>query len=375
VIWPVLVAHCYGCHSQETDKPKGDLRLDRLAADFADEASRQRWAAVLKRVQAGEMPPKGKPRLPEHEVQLLSEWIRARAAAAESARRAEGRVVLRRLNRVEYENTVRDLLGVEIDLKEMLPLDTSAHGFDNIGEALHVSSFLMERYLEAADAALNVAIANGPQPPTIKKRYSCKDERQVKSATESVYRQRDDAVVFFSSSAWNAVTSSQFYPPDRGKYRFRISAYAFQSAGKPVTFRIDAGPMSIGTKNHLVGYFDVPADQPTIVEFVDHLEARSTIRIHPYGLASAQAVNKVGADQFEGAGLAVQWIEVEGPLHDIWPPESHRRIFGDLAQAAADAGNPPPLCNLYVSMLQRLGVETDRFGTSTGTLTGLEAAS
>src|SRR5207237_594781 len=120
-------------------------------------------------------------------------------------RRAEGRVALRRLNRVEYENTVRDLLGVEIDLKEMLPLDTSAHGFDNIGEALHVSSFLMERYLEAADAALNVAIANGTQPPTIKKRYSCKEERQVKNATESVYRLREDAVVSFSSSDWNAV--------------------------------------------------------------------------------------------------------------------------------------------------------------------------
>jgi mono/diheme cytochrome c family protein len=228
-IRPVLVAHCYGCHSQETEKPKGDLRLDRLAADFGDEASRQRWATVLKRVRAGEMPPKGKPRLAEHEVQLLSGWINARAAAAENARRAAGRVVLRRLNRVEYENTVRDLLGVEIDLKEMLPLDTSAHGFDNIGEALHVSSFLMERYLEAADAALNVAIANGPQPPVIKKRFSCKDERQVKNATESVYRQTDDAVVFFSSSAWNAVTSSQFYPPDRGKYCFRISAYGFRN--------------------------------------------------------------------------------------------------------------------------------------------------
>jgi uncharacterized protein DUF1592/uncharacterized protein DUF1588/uncharacterized protein DUF1587/uncharacterized protein DUF1585/uncharacterized protein DUF1595 len=250
-----------------------------------------------------------------------------------------GRVVLRRLNRVEYENTVRDLLGIEVELRELLPPDTSAHGFDNVGEALHVSSFLMERYLEAADTALNLAIANGPQPPAIKKRFTPRDERQVKNATERVFRQLDDAVVFFSSSPWSAVTSSQFYPPDRGRYRFRISASGFQSAGRPVTFRIDAGPMLMGTKNHLVGYFDVPADKPTTVEFVDHLEARSTIRILPYGLATAHTVNGVGADQYDGPGLAVHWVEVEGPLHDTWPPESHRRIFGDLAQEAAPVPN------------------------------------
>src|SRR5260370_25918973 len=91
----------------------------------------------------------------------------------------------------------------------------------------------------------------------------------------------------------------------------------------------------MGTKNHLVGYFDVPADKPDIVEFVDHFEARSTIRLHPYGLANAQIVTRMGAEKYEGAGLAVQWIEVEGPLHDTWPPASHRRIFGDLEQKAA----------------------------------------
>src|SRR5205807_6440161 len=87
------------------------------------------------------------PRPPENAASALTHWVRDQLASAAARRAAEGRVVLRRLNRVEYENTVRDLLGVEIDLKEMLPLDTSAHGFDNIGDALHVSSFLMERYL------------------------------------------------------------------------------------------------------------------------------------------------------------------------------------------------------------------------------------
>ena len=254
---------------------------------------------------------------------------------------AHGRVVLRRLNRTEYENTVRDLLGIEVELKDLLPLDSSAEGFDNVGDALHISSFLMEKYLEAADKALNVAIANLPQPPLVNKRYSLKDERLVKTTTESVYRQRDDSVVMFSSSPWNAITVGQFYPPDRGTYRIRISAYGFQNGDKPVTYRVDAGPMLMGTKNHLVSYFDAAADKSTVTEFLDYFDARNHIRISPYGLAVAQVVTKVGADDYEGPGLGVDWVEVEGPLHDAWPPESHRRIFGDLKQDKAPIYTSP----------------------------------
>jgi hypothetical protein len=306
------------------------LRLDKLAPDFTRAANRERWLMVRERIQAGEMPPKSKPRPPAKEARALALWIGRRARAAPAN---QGRVVLRRLNRVEYENTVRDLLGVAVELKDRLPVDTAAHGFDNIGEALHVSSFLMERYLEAADLALQVAIANGPRPKTVKKRYSLKDQHQVKTTTERVFRRLKDTVVLFSSSPWQAVHHYEFYPPDRGRYRFRICASGFQSAGKPVTYRVDAGPFGMAGKPHLVGYFDAPADKLAVVEFVEQLEPRNTIRILPYGLESAQAVDKVGAANYKGAGLAVQWVEVEGPLHDSWPPASHRRLFGDLPQA------------------------------------------
>jgi len=334
---PFLSAHCQECHGSK--KPKGDLDLTRLSTDFDRAAVREQWQHALKRLQAGEMPPKERNRPPADQIRAVVAWIKSKSEAAASKQLAEGRTVLRRLNRFEYENTVRDLLGIHVELQEMLPQDTSAYGFDNIGEALHTSSFLMEKYLEAADLALGKAIANGPKPAVVKKRFSLKDERQVKIATEKVYLHRDDALVMFSSSAWNSITTTQFYPQDRGKYRIRISASGLQSGGKPVTFRVDAGPLLMATKNHLVGYFDVPADKPTVIEFVDDFEARNHIRIHPYGLASAQAVNKIGADQYEGPGLAVQWVEFEGPLHERWPPESHRRIFGDLPQVAAPIYN------------------------------------
>ena len=249
------------------------------------------------------------------------------------------RTVLRRLNRVEYERTVCDLLGIQVDLRETLPLDTSSNGFDNVGEALHISSFLMDRYLEAADHALGLAIANGPQPPLLKKRYSLKDTHAVKLSTESVYRKVDDTVICFSSSPWNSIVVSTFYPPDRGHYRIRISSYAVQSPDKPVTYRIDAGPMLMGTKSQHVGYFDAAPEKPTLLEFVQHFEARDHVRIHPYGLANAQTVTKVGAEAYKGPGLAVEWVDVEGPLHETWPPPSHKRIFGNLPQIAVAMPN------------------------------------
>lgn len=337
---PVLAKYCVDCHRGE--KPKGNLRLDSIAANFADATAREQWTAVIERLEAGDMPPKGKPRPSEQEVQTLMAWLKPRVSAADAAARAaQGRVVLRRLNRTEYENTICDLLGIKVKLKEQLPQDGSADGFDNAGAAHHTSSFLMEKYLEAAETALNAAISNRPKPPTlVSKRYSMKDVHPVRSTTENVYRFLGDGeVVCFCSSEWHNVGVSSFYPPDAGNYRFRISASAIQSADKPVTFRVTVGGTRLNGKSGLVGYFDAPPEQPTIFEFVRYMEPKTTIGMLPYGLAGANTVKQVGAEKWEGPGLAIQYVEVEGPLNDTWPPESHRRIFGDLPQKTFGAYN------------------------------------
>jgi hypothetical protein len=87
-----------------------------------------------------------------------------------------------------------------------------------------------------------------------------------------------------------------------------------------------------GAPGHLVGYFDAPVDEPKVFEFVEHVEPHTGFTILPYGLAGASTIDKVGADKWEGPGLAVQWVEIEGPLNETWPPESHRLIFGDMPQ-------------------------------------------
>src|SRR5687767_9677312 len=123
-IAPFLAAHCRDCHAGE--KPKGDFRLDHLDPAFAAKTAEEQWRSVQEQLRAGSMPPKKKTRPPEADVRAVVDWIDARIGAAESARRAvEGRVVLRRLNRIEYANTIRDLLDVKVDLKEVLALDSS----------------------------------------------------------------------------------------------------------------------------------------------------------------------------------------------------------------------------------------------------------
>ena len=329
----LLTKHCLECHGAE--KTKGKFRVDQLDFAFAGRTAHERWQAVREQVVSGAMPPKAKPRPAKDETAALAAWIDGKVVAVETARRAaHGRVVLRRLNRAEYENTVRDLLSVDVGLRDLLPEDTSDHGFDNVADALHSSSFLMERYLEAADRALGAAVANGPRPWVIKNRFSLKKERP----SGDVYRQLDDGLAIFSSwiSANICVTLWQFHSRFPGKYRVRISACGIQNPGKPATFYVLAGSMQGVTEQHLVGYYDVPNDTPTVIEFTDTLEPQNTLRIVAEGLpVTPPTVQKIGAQNYKGPGLAVQWVEVEGPLVEAWPPASHTRLFGNLPRAPA----------------------------------------
>lgn len=102
-----------------------------------------------------------------------------------------------------------------------------------------------------------------------------------KAPPKASFGNGDDSLILFSALHWNAVTLWDFYPNERGRDRFRISASGVQSAGKPVAYRIDAGPMQMGQKDHLIGYYDAPAEKPTIVEFVDHLESAALCECCP----------------------------------------------------------------------------------------------
>src|SRR5262249_39996202 len=129
-----------------------------------------------------------------------------------------------------------------------------------------------------------------------------------------------------------------FFTRSRGKYRVRISAYAYQSA-KPVIFHVNGGTGDLGEEPYLIGHFEVPPGKPTVVEVVEQMEAGRNIRILVDTEMRALTLQRTGAANYQGPGVVFQWVDIEGPLGDSWPPPSYRLLFGDLPQAPA-ADNP-----------------------------------
>ena len=145
-----------------------------MPAKLDDAAAFATWVKVHDRVRAGEMPPAKEPRPETKELDAAMCQLADDLTAADMARqRREGRARLRRLNRVEFENTLRDLLAMPaLRLKDALPEDGKSHGFDRLADALDMSFVHMESYLAAVDLALNAALCPLPEaPPVFKYRY------------------------------------------------------------------------------------------------------------------------------------------------------------------------------------------------------------
>ncbi|MDC0574433.1 DUF1587 domain-containing protein, partial [Pirellulaceae bacterium] len=128
---PLLTAHCIDCH--EGKDAEGRFDLTDLGDDLSDRETARRWVLVHDRMLKGEMPPQGEPRIA---IAKQSAALKTLSTSLTKVDRARSNVVLRRLNRTEYEATIRDLFGIEARVKDMLPQDTSTDGFDNVGEGL-----------------------------------------------------------------------------------------------------------------------------------------------------------------------------------------------------------------------------------------------
>ena len=164
-----LKQFCFDCHTG--DEPAAELALDSFTDNLSLIENRDVWDRVLDMVTTGQMPPSESEHQPT--VEESDAFVAHIEAIFEHADRTAkpdpGRITVRRLNRVEYRNTVRDLLGVDFDPTENFPADDVGHGFDNIGDVLTMSPLLMERYLGAAEAIVTRVILVDPPPPS--KRY------------------------------------------------------------------------------------------------------------------------------------------------------------------------------------------------------------
>ena len=164
---PFLATSCISCHNAKLKT--GGLNLEIYKTPESVLKNREKFELVLAKLQTGEMPPKGLPRPSGADLKTVEGWIQKEFDRLDAAAQPNpGRVTARRLNRSEYNNTVRDLLGVDFHPADDFPQDDSGYGFDNIGDALSVSPVLMEKYLAAAEKIAYTAIFGpGKLKPTV----------------------------------------------------------------------------------------------------------------------------------------------------------------------------------------------------------------
>lgn len=383
-----LEASCFACHNSATKK--GNLDLTALKPDFADAATFAVWVKVHDRVNDGEMPPKAAPQPADEERKAFLKSLAAPLIAADAARiRREGRSVLRRMNRYEYENTLRDLLGAPwLQIKELLPEDGERYRFNKSGEALGVSHVQISRYLSAAEHALREVLARTEtQPETVTKRYYSREQRSFTGHVEfsqfNTYTERatfpligneaDVAVlekkapmtvgdkdpakrelegmgVVASSYEPLEIRFNQFKAKVPGRYKLRLMAHSFWAGPQPGDkwfhpSRTEAFPGR--THEPITLYAEIPPRQMRYLANVDvspeaavqevevYLLKDETIRPDAVRLFRSRPPNWRNplAEKDGQPGVAFRWLEVTGPIYDAqteWPGKGHRLMFGDL---------------------------------------------
>lgn len=267
-----LEKHCYTCHDEETQK--GDFRADKLSLVMAAPETAKQWGRVLARLEAGEMPPPKREQPPEAELESVLVWCKSMLAAEANARRqSSGRARVRRLSRLEYENTVHDLLGVGIPLQGLLPEDDRADGFDTTASALGISSVHVHGYMAAADAALRATVAHTAQPPTQMRRFTYDHpaetgfvEKQHRTRRPMFVRSEGEMIFYSEPGEEHPAFLKQFSELTRqapGRYRVRVSARALNMEEKPLVLgiRMASTQRRLGFKH--LGWFDLPSSLPT----------------------------------------------------------------------------------------------------------------
>jgi hypothetical protein len=238
-VQPLLVKYCNNCHGSGKGKPKADLNLLKYTTDVSVRANRKVWKEAVNKLQSHEMPPDDCKVQPEpKERETLVAAIQAVLSKIDpNAPLNPGRVTARRLNRTEYGNTIRDLVGLDFDPAEDFPSDDVGYGFDNIGDVLTLSPVLMERYLAAAETIVARIFPVEPPKPSDNHTGAKYLEPASQNVPQSKYRP-------LKAEKGDAVRTGPLYKGYRlqadADYMFRFRAYA---KGKPVKIAVLAcGP-------------------------------------------------------------------------------------------------------------------------------------
>ena len=350
LVVPFFKVYCIKCHGPS--KTKGEISLNTLAGDLTTGDDIVHWNSILQMLDFGEMPPIDEPQPKPSEVKAVSRWIESRLRGyIKKASQEAPEPKIRRLTNVEYQNTLSDLLGFELDLHDDLAPDPEHHyHFNNTAELMRIGPEQLNRYMDVARQAMRSAIV-APQKP---EPYQLR--REFSSIGTDKGLGQDEVSVFGGARHFsNGIQVSG--SPKHGEYRIRISASGILPPGHDeVPLQLNMGEFQGGDHNEKASrniatvYLTNSVDEPKIFEF------RGRIENFPY---SSELQSK-GADQGklldrmtlrlsvvyddgtlnDGAHYAfvrqlgmpravVNWVELECPVTDVWPPKHHTDILFD----------------------------------------------
>lgn len=385
-------AQCAGCHNAKLKQGKLDLSALEFAPAKADNFAV--WAKIHDRVRDGEMPPVASPTLTAAKKQAFLVSLSAPLVAADRARFAgSGRAVIRRMNRQEYENTLRDLLGAPwLQVQDMLPEDGIAYKFNKVGEALDVSHVHMNQYLAAADYALREALPKTEtRPVPVTTRYYSRDQnsffgqirfpksnerdaypvvgntadlevlhktgRRTPGDPKSPTREVEGVAVVCSSYEPIELRYNKFTAPVAGRYKLRLNAHSVwvgpeksEKWWRPDPEQISAGrtqePVTLYSElpprqQRLLGTFDVQPEA-SVHAIEVYLLKGETIRVDAARFFRSRPVaggwrNPLATKEGQPA-VSFRWLEAEGPAVDEWPTSGERLLFGDLPYSVGKKG-------------------------------------
>jgi hypothetical protein len=229
--------NCLKCHGEK--EAKADVALHKFKTELDILKGRKVWESVVDMVEAGEMPPKDKPQpMASETTAFLAAIKHVFLKADQNAKPDPGRVTVRRLNRTEYNYTIRDLVGVDFNPAEDFPSDDVGHGFDNIGDVLTLSPVLMERYLAAAESIMQRAITvEPPKPPT---RALSGQYLEPAGGNVPQKRIRDISPKPGDPPQFTGPLHTQYPNLPDGEYNFRVRVHATAEGSEPVRIAVMA---------------------------------------------------------------------------------------------------------------------------------------
>ena len=220
-VTPVMQKYCVSCHSG--DSPSAGVSLGEYKTAQAALSARSLWQRVSDNVASKHMPPDGMPQPTQAERDKLTGWVQSAITQADCNLKDPGRVTLHRLNRAEYDNTVRDLTGINFKPAADFPSDDVGYGFDNIGDVLSISPLLMEKYLNAAGKITQAAIV-APEDRIIKRGPVVFAASKITGAGDD-YGKTNGRIVMSSGTC-----GVDYDFPVPGKYQIKLTAFE-QHAG------------------------------------------------------------------------------------------------------------------------------------------------